>query len=404
MKPQIKRINRVLHKGVSFTLAMFLIAFSCSLSIYAAPPLFFRVTYGIGTALPTTILNQHGTIEIEENQKVRFSFGLRRPLPVDTEVLITLTSENPHSAFGDELILEPKVIDTDMPYMITTSYLVFLYGGTYPITAIAKNTETGEFAEFHFTVEVSGTTLPPAPIDPDPPSAIDDPYVMEYIDPKTVSPSPSDKNLSEQVIADPANDTFWLKLLSEISSLSYGTISANADVQGFDYVPFFILDGLRGKDLTLALTYQGATFYLNGLALDILNFGANYPFEILLLLGYANPPAPYVEGAASLNVNSIANEEDNILESVQPEAVIAPSHAETLQQEIVPQASVSMATKGQYTSPIFIGIVIVSATLTTFLICRTIVARCTLSKKGKVDCLGQRQKNGLLDLRVFSLL
>lgn len=80
---------------------------------------------------------------------------------------------------------------------------------------------------------------------------------------------------------DPYDDPFWQDVLQRVYFAEGGTIQADATIQDGDYVPFFILDGLRGKYLTLELTYCGQVYTLAGPHLPGLEPGLNYPFAAL---------------------------------------------------------------------------------------------------------------------------
>lgn len=289
------------------------------LQVQAAAPSFFRSTYGVDALYPTQMLPRGKTIILNEGQKLRLSFNVARNTQEDVSVSVYMATAIPHSPFGTDALVDTRVLDTGAPAAFSTAPLTFLYGGNYPITVTVQNDTTGETDSFQFTVQVMGTTLPPAvevpgqsepalpetpaqpapnpaspPADPAQPGTAPvrpetTPAQQVPALPAAPAAAPAETMPETPAAYNPAQDAFWQGLAAQIAQAPGGTVQADASWQGSNYVPAFVLDVLREGQGTLEIVHDGETYFLSPARLAQMADGASYMFITLKGLGYTLP-------------------------------------------------------------------------------------------------------------------
>lgn len=145
-----------------------------------------------------------------------------------------------------------------------------LPAGTYTATLTASN-GVGPDVVFTFTltVQAAASSVPASSV------------------PASSAPASS---VSATSSAAPADDAFWLPVLEKLRGLdNNGGLTINAT--GKDYVPYYILQHLKGTGKTLTIQRGLDTFYLTGSNVSKLKVDSSYRFTDLAALGFMQKPA-----------------------------------------------------------------------------------------------------------------
>lgn len=87
--------------------------------------------------------------------------------------------------------------------------------------------------------------------------------------------SGNEANIPASSSAPSDADPFWLGVHSSLSK-GAKTVTVNAD--GYTFIPFYVLDALRGKNATLTVTCGLDNYVINGKNMKNLREGASYSF------------------------------------------------------------------------------------------------------------------------------